>query len=295
MFKRTLLMSTLAISSAANAYMFEATYEYSDGNIKPEVNGTNSGDIEPSFHLLDVRVYMEDVSIAGGAWEEAAFLDKASYVNGQWRGLDVEVGNVMIKSNDYLIGGQAVINDFIIRTNISTGKNQSTDDRSVSGGFGFGSYIGEHHALTGDITFDYDSAEDAFAYRLGVNYHGYLPIGDSIQSMSFDGTLYTNNTRYAADNRNGTLTGFSGIYTYYPLPQVGVGAEFDITSGSNREITGNYTDSTSSDLGLFVHYYPINHFRLGFNVMTGKEEDRTTNSKTINQTKSWAFNVRLRF
>ncbi|CAA0103080.1 Uncharacterised protein [BD1-7 clade bacterium] len=311
MLKRTLLASAALLSVSANAYMFEGTYSYYDASQENEANGRSlNNDTDTTGHEVELNVYLEDVDVSKGAWDEAAFLNQSSFVSGSFLGLEQKPSIVDQEADEkveiFTVGGRSVINGLIIQGAISTTKFRASDGqaRGQESSFGFGGYFGENHSLTGDISFiggqlaDFypiGSMDDAYTYRLGLNYHGYFPIGDSKQSMSLDANVYGQSTSFDDLDADGSGSGLSAVFTYFPFPQLGVGADLE-TAVTNLNASGdNDLDITNTSFDVFVHWYPVEQFRFGGGVGAVSTEFDDGDTKLESDGAEFFVDLRIRF
>ncbi|CAA0097023.1 Uncharacterised protein [BD1-7 clade bacterium] len=307
MLKRTLLASAALLSVSANAYIFEGTYSYYDASQDNEVNGQKSNvDTDTTGHEIELNVYLEDVDVSKGAWDEAAFLNQSSYVTGSFLGLEQKTSPADDKVEMFTLGGRAVVNGLILQGGISSTKFRSAgpQERGQESFFGFGGYFGENHSLTGDISFisgqlaDFYpivSVDDAYTYRLGLNYHGYFPIGDSKQSMSLDATLYGQSTSFEDPNTDSSGSGLSAVFTYFPFPQLGVGADLETAMTSVNPDGDSDVDITNTSFDVFVHWYPVEQFRFGGGVGAVSTENKGDGVKQESDGAEFFVDVRVRF
>ncbi len=293
MFKRALLASAIAVSSSAQAYIFEGTYGYTDGESTPSINGRQQPSTSTDSHTLDINVYLKEIAISKGAWREAAFLNKASSVNAHithWS-FDEHGSNDNREPFAFGLGGRAVTqSNYIFEADVSRGKFEDT--KTLNTTFGFGAYLNEKNAVVGRVTYgtnkdfaDFADASDGWTdVTMEANYHGVHDIGSSDQTIALDASWVVSiasTDTVDTDKVSGWLTGFDLSPTYYPIQPLGIGARLSYKVGKliySRDNDKYEDDNNINRLNtnLFVDWFPIEQVRLGiaYNYYSYSEKDR---------------------
>ncbi|CAA0094437.1 Uncharacterised protein [BD1-7 clade bacterium] len=303
MLKRTLLASAiLACASSTHAYNFEGTYTLSGGTTQPEMDGDKGDKQELLDHQVDLTVYLQDIDVSKGAWNEAAFLNKASSVTGSMlleeRKVEDSDDDDKSTTNSFSLGGRAVVNDFIFDASIATSKDNDDGSKTQMSSFGFGSYIGDNHSVTGDVTFrSGDDFVGSFnGFDLGANYHGYFPVGTSEMSMSLDARAsIISDTYNGVSDTDSTGGGVDIVFTYFPFPQFGLGAELQTLSRTISQPGADDVDETRARSTIFANWYPVEQFRIGAQFYAQNQELENDDNKLENNGAGAALDLRIRF
>lgn len=266
MFKRTLIAAAVLASSSANAYLFEANYEFRMTDFDVSINGVDQDDnLQFTHNTVSASVFIEDVDISKGAWNQAAFLNQSSYVEGGYIGQKTEFGDDGSDIDGFNMGGRGVIDGFIIDGEFQQLKDDDGESaRTLE--LGFGGYIGEYHSLVGAFV---NTDSESLKYNLlGLEYQGYIPLGSSGHSLALEAEWRSGFGEDQTDNQDYRVSIFNAQLGYSPLPQLTVGGRLGASKETYEESkVGNVTllgtDITRSQLGLFANYYIVEQFRIG--------------------------------
>ncbi|CAA0104535.1 Uncharacterised protein [BD1-7 clade bacterium] len=310
MIRQTLLAASVLVSAGANAYIFEATYDYSQANFDSTftIKDKNIADLlnsrgividEPKVdiatHSVDAQVYFSDIDISKGAWNDAAFINRASSLRGGYTGQKIESDDDDVDATEidgFYIGGRGVAGGFIYDGEYKSQKSDDNNQRTI--GFGFGGYITKNHSLVG--SFEDIRGDELDFFLVGLTYQGYLPLGNSGHALGFMGQIKTGNGEQHSDFQDFSRTNLNAKVSYYPMPQLAVGAEVGseatVLSASGR---AKKSESTISQFGVFADYYVVENFRIGADVGLDKRETETDLVTIELESVYYGVNLRARF
>ena len=245
--KNVLLTSIAALGVSVSAY---GDYQF-EGNI-----GYNQGDVEDldfDGYSLSASVYFDVVDDSKGPLREAAFLDKASNVSLSFA--TSEFDDFGDSDDISAISTRIVIQeDWIV-----VGAYTDLDADELFS-IGAGAYLSD----TSDVIVSYSRLADGDFDSLGVTFHSLTHLGAGSAISSDIGFSYIDSDE----------NGYSAIgsVTYYPLSQLGFGANVVRTSLNDIDTTA---------LSIFAEYF--------FNQNISGEISYTTSDEDIDNDSFGSF------
>ncbi|MBL4798196.1 MAG: putative porin [Oleispira sp.] len=231
--KKILLGATIALLSSsvvyAQDYQFEIGAQY--------INGDN-GDDDFDGYGLNAQLHLDVVDTSKGPLNEAAFLDKSSYVDLAWSTTKLDVSGAD-SSDTTTIGGRFVTSSNII---IEADYTDLEDDSTYS--IGAGTYISEKM----EVVATYQTADKADVSSFAVDLHGLNPLQGET-AVAFDaGLAYV-------DLDGDSAYRFSAAADYYfnNALSIGAGAAFvsaDDFDTSAINVRADYFVTPIARLGL---------------------------------------------
>ncbi|CAA0109376.1 Uncharacterised protein [BD1-7 clade bacterium] len=310
MIRQMLMAAGVFASAGANAYTFEATYDYSQANFDSTFTIKDSSlsdfldsrgieidapKIDIATHSVDAQIYFSDVDISKGAWNDAAFLNQASSFRGGYIGQKIESDQDDVDATEidgFYIGGRGVAGGFIYDGEYKSQKFDDDNQRTL--GFGFGGYITENHSLVG--SFEDTRGDDIDFFLIGLTYQGYLPLGNTGHALGFMGQIKTGSGEAHSNFQDFSRTNLNAKVSYYPMPQLAVGAEVGseatVLSANDK---ASKSESTISQFGVFADYYVVENFRIGVDVGSDKRETESNLITIESESVYYGVNLRARF
>ncbi len=231
--KKILLGATIALLSSsvvyAQDYQFEIGAQYDNGD-----NGNDDYD----GYGLNAQLHLDVVDTSKGPLNEAAFLDKSSYVDLAWSTSKLDVSGAD-SSDTASIGGRFVTgSNIIIEANYTDLENDSTYR------VGAGTYISEKM----EVVATYATADKADVSSFAVDLHGLNPLQGET-ALAFDaGLAYLD----VADDSAYRFSAGADYYFNNAL-SIGAGAAFvsaDDSDTSAINVRANYFVTPIASLGL---------------------------------------------
>ncbi len=241
--KKTLLGAAIALLSSsvvyAQDYQFEVSADY--------INGERF-DVDYDGYGLNAQIHLDKVDTSKGPLNEAAFLDKSSFVNLGWATAKADV------SGADSVDVTAVDGRFVTGSNIIIEANYLDLDADTSYGVGVGTYISE----TMDVVASYQTFDKADQSAFAVALHGLNPLKGEA-SVAFDaGLAYIDSDGDAAYSFNA-----GADYYLNNALSIGAGAEFV-----------SYDNADTSAVNLRANYFVTPIVRLGAALETlGQDDD----------------------
>lgn len=159
--KKTLLGAAIALLSSsvvyAQDYQFEVGANYINGDL---------ADVDYDGYGLNAQLHLDKVDTSKGPLNQAAFLDKSSFVNLAWATAKADVSGAD-SVDATAIGGRFVTGSNII---IEADYLDLEDDSAY--GVGIGTYISE----TIDVVASYETFDKADESSFAVDLHGLNPL-----------------------------------------------------------------------------------------------------------------------
>lgn len=236
--KKTLLGAAIALLSSSVVYAQDYQFEVGGAYM----TGDQSG-IDVDGFGLNAQLHREKVDTSKGPLNEAAFLDKSSFVNATWVTVKPDIsGADSVEATS--IGGRFVTDKNII---IEAGYSAVEDDSSIK--IGVGTYISN----TMDVVASYESydsdVDGGDVSSFSANLHGLHTLqgetslafdgglafqdndGESAYVMSAGADYYLNKalsigagaSLLTADNYDGSTIDFRANYFVTPIARIGVG------------------------------------------------------------------------
>lgn len=210
--KKTLLATAIAVLSSsavyAQDYQFEVGANYANGD-----NGTNDYD----GYGLNAQLHLDKVDTSKGPLNEAAFLDKSSFVDLSWSTIDPDVSGA--DSIDTVNVGGRFVTDKNIIIEASYLDSDEEDDSKLNSAIkvGVGTYIND----TMDVVASYQSNDadnnDYDSYTFSADLHGLQKL-EGETSVAYDaGLAYT-------DQDGESAYGISAGADYYLNNALSIGA-----------------------------------------------------------------------
>lgn len=237
--KKTLLGAAIAVLSSSVVYAQD--YQFEVGGAY--VNGDN-GAVDYDGFGLNAQLHLDKVDTRKGPLNEAAFLDKSSFVDLTWTTSKVDVSGA--DSVDTVgFGGRFVTEKNII---IEAGYTDIEDDSAIK--LGVGTYINNNMGVVASYQV-YDADLDALDQStLAADLHGVHKLKGET-SLAFDaGLAYI-------DNDGDSAYGISGGADYYLNNALSVGAGLALLTAD---------DYDASTINIRADYFitPIARIGVGF-------------------------------
>lgn len=197
------VVSLFVAASASADYQFELGADYIDID-----TDAGSGD----GFLLGASIFFENVDTSKGPLAEASFLDKSSSVSAAY--IDIEDEDAIA------IGAR-----FVLDNNVTLQASYADSDEDSVLGVGVGYYLTD----TSEIGVSYAQADDTDIDALGVSYHAVNSLGGNT-SIAYDAGLAF------LDTPGGSEQGINGGVTYFPMPELGVGAAASLVTAGDDDV-----------------------------------------------------------
>ena len=213
----------------AQDYQFEIGAQYNAGEL---------AGFDFDGYGLNAQLHLDKVDTSKGPLNEAAFLDKSSFLNLAWSTVTVDLIFDDKTADETSIGGRFVTGSNII---IEADYADQEDDSVYS--VGAGAYIGESM----DVVATYTAADKADDSAFVVNLHGLSPLKGET-AVAFDlGLAYL-------DDGDDAAYGISGGADYYLNNALSIGAGAEFVS---------YDNADTSEISVRADYFVTPIVRLG--------------------------------
>ena len=246
--KKLMLGTAVAVlaSSVATAqdYQFEVGAGYVDGDM---------AGVDYDGFGLNARAHLDRVDTTKGPLNEAAFLDKSSFVDLTWATFEYDVPGSFSVDTIGLSGRFVTKGNVIVEASYSDIDSDVTGDETVIS-LGVGTYINENT----DVVVSYEDYDEADRSSLSVDAHGVNKL-EGETSLAFDlGLAYL-------DISDESGYGISAGADYYVDKALSFGA------GASLMSVDNYDESS---IDVRANYFVTPVVRLGLSYMTlGQDAD----------------------
>lgn len=238
-----LLSASFSLPTLAEDYQFAVGGGYFSGD-------NDGADYDGS--IVRGTVYFSRVDTSLGAYHEASFLDKSSFISVARVSREYDYVFGADEQNDEYLFGRFVISDkFIVEATYANIEFGIGEDTLSSLGLGF--YAGGNT----EIMLSYSKYDDMdySIYRLGS--HGvYALSGD--MSIGYDAEISISD--YYGEDDEGVSAGLN----FYPNKSIGIGVSIDFRS---------YDDFNGSTATVFLDYFVISNLALSVSYSVDGQDD----------------------
>lgn len=241
--KKTLLATAIAVLSSSAVYAQDYQFEVSGAYINGDQNGFN---YDYDGYGLNAQLHLDKVDTSKGPLNEAAFLDKSSFVDLSWSTIDPDVSGA--DSIDTVnVGGRFVTGQNII---IEANYTDFDDDSGMNSAIkvGVGTYINDTMDVVASYQSDDSDDDDSDSYTFSADLHGLQKL-EGETSVAFDaGLAYTDQ-----DGESAYGIGAGADYYLNNALSIGAGVAFltaDDYDESTIDIRANYFVTPIARVGV---------------------------------------------
>jgi opacity protein-like surface antigen len=242
--KKLILGTVIAALTTAGAYAEDYQFELGAAYITGDLSG-----VDYDGFGFSGEAHFDKVDTSKGPLNEAAFLDKSSFVVARWLTLEADFPGAEAADNIALEGRFVVGSDWIIEADF----NDLDGDETILG-VGIGRYLND----TTDLVVSYEQYDEADSSSLGADIHSLHSLTGGT-ALAYDaGISYLD----SGDENGYELRG--GV-DYYFNKSVSVGAGLSLASIDEEDV---------STLGLRVNYFVAPSIKLSAEVESlGQDAD----------------------
>lgn len=278
--KLSIAVSSALLATSVQAYQFEAGFSVNSIGLDEDVQNR---EVTSDSVVIAGVYHFEDVSTDKGPLQEAAFLDKSSFIGLAYDDGETENENKTNKTKttadqtELVIGARQVISDFLI---LEQAYSQEEDNKKDSSTLviGVGGYLDDSQELVGSIAVhsEDDKANKAQEFtEYGLRYKSIFPVGDmQLQTLSsFSYAQFDD----AADSEQFTSSIGAELYI---TNQLAVSAQIAWVNKYSDTATVDVEDKTTL-FGAGVSYFVNESFEISGGIVSAVREAERNKVDTV--------------